>query len=158
MRRPALVLAYLVSAGCSQAYMRESGLSDDSRESLTIHSPYDPATTQQRVQRAAVDSGFTVTQTQPGLVVVGPYKLRQDKGVTVTLRANIVGDSSGSRIVVTGTETDELGRALGRSLAGRQGEATSENQPIREATRGRNAWKWGELARFAAAIEEAASH
>lgn len=69
----------------------------------------------------------------------------------MTLRANIIasGDTA-ARVVVSGTNTDEYGRALGRALTGET--ASSEDAPILKAISGRGVAAWQELVRFAAAI------
>ncbi len=111
------------------------------------------AAAQERVQAAAVDSGWVITAVFPGVITVGPYKVKRYPVQTLTIHANIIasGDTA-ARVVVSGTSTDEYGRAIGRAIAGRQGESTAEGAPVLEATAGSGIFAWQELERFAAAI------
>lgn len=146
-----LLLAYLPAA-CSPGFQQSHGLAADNPRSITVALPVPPDAAQQRVQAAAVAGGWTVTNAQPGVVTIGPYQLREDAQVTVTLHANIVAADSGSRVVVSGTRTDQYGMAIGRALGGEQLAATSEGEPIVQATAGRNAKSWAEVVRLADAI------
>jgi hypothetical protein len=159
MRHPlALTLGVVLPialVGCSPAYQAEYGLADNAVRTIDLRMGVSAESAQQRVQVAAVSGGWTVTQTSPGVVIVGPYALASDKGIHLTLRANVVASESGSRVVLSGSATDAFQKSVGEVFAGRQGEAWGENQPIVYAAKGRNAVKWAELARFAEAVRGA---
>ena len=156
MRTVAAGLFCLVATACTSGFKQSHGLAADSPRTVEVVIPAPLAEAQQRVQAAAVRGGWTVTAAQPGIVTVGPYQLRQDGGVRVTLTANLAAaDSAGAArtlVVLSGVRDDALGQALGRAMAGRQGAARAQGEPITQATAGRGAWSWGELTRWAAAI------
>lgn len=156
MRSPWLTVIVLSLVGCTQAFQQDYGIADTNPSSVDVFVPGAPPEAQQRVQAAAATGGWVVTNAAPGVVTVGPYRLRADAQVAVTLHVNIVAaDSAGttrSRAIVTGTRTDAFAQALGRSLAGAQGAASSEGEVVRAAVKGRGAWSWREVTQFAAAI------
>lgn len=135
-------------SACTQAYQVDHGLAEDNPTSMTVPVGVRADSAQIAVQDRAVRGGFTITNAAPGLVTIGPYALKQDAGVQVTLRINLLGDSAR----VSGTVTDALSQSIGASLAGAQGVAHGTNQPIRYAISGRFAWSWSELERLATAI------
>lgn len=153
MRRCAVFLISMSLAACSQAFQQAYGTSPDARRTIEIALPIAQAQAMQRVQLAAVHGGWTVTATSPGVVTIGPYKLAEHNEVTVTLRANIIGSDTASTIVVSGTKTDAAAMAFDRSLAGAGAAKQDDGAPIVEATKGREAWTWDELQRFASAIQ-----
>jgi len=154
MRSHSVVLLAVTAFGaaCSQGYKQANGLAPTNARTIEVDVAGTPAAALQRVEAAAIDSGFVITNSAPGVVTIGPYQLRRDPGIKVTLHANIVGADSVSRVILSGTADDGFGQAIGRALAGKQGEQIAVGEPIVQATAGRNAWKWAELERWAAAI------
>jgi hypothetical protein len=119
---------------------------------MVIRSPLSVEQATAGVQRAAVDSGFIVSGVDLGVVTVGPYKIPNHPDVTVMLRANIVAGDSGSVVQVTGVATDLAEIALSRALVGAEWQGMSEGVPIDNKRRGRYAWRYAEVQRFATAI------
>ena len=153
MRRCTVAMVLMVAlSGCSQAFQQAYGIDPQAQRTIEIRLPISPAQAAQRVQLAAVRGGWTVTATSPGVVTIGPYKLAEHNEVSVTLHANVIGSDSASTIVLSGTKTDAAAMAFDRSLAGDGAAKQDEGAPIVAATKGREAWTWAELQRFADAV------
>lgn len=124
------LLMFVVACGGYKA----AGLDASSRESVTVPIGARGPDALTHVQQAATRGGFTVANTSPVLVTVGPVAIPEDYKVRMMFAVSIVGDSANVR----GTVTDEF-----RGL---------KDYPIRETTSGRAAWGWRELNRLANAV------
>jgi hypothetical protein len=142
------VAGALALVACTHASQQPDARQRGADQRIEVLFPVSPRTAMQHVEAAARDLGL------PGGRVSGstrrldftmyPYRLKEDHGIEVALRAAaIAADPTGtsSRVVVSGTErfTQEEGR-------------TRVTRPITRPRAGEESASWDELERFAAAI------
>lgn len=74
----ALAIAVLAASltACAQ-FNKDYGIDPNNQRTIEVILPGTVTAAQNRVQSAAVDSGWVVTAVFPGLVTVGPYKLKR---------------------------------------------------------------------------------
>lgn len=138
MVRSASAGAILVSA-CTASPNNPDFRPPPSTEPIVIESKLSPERATAAIQRAALDSGFVVTETMPGVVKVGPYLMPALRDVTMILRANIAESDSGSTILITGTAYDPQ-------------DHPAQTRPIVPAKVGRWKVQWQEFSRFIEAV------
>ena len=87
-----------------------------------------------RMREAATRGGWRLAAAAPGLVMLGPVTHREEPRVRLMIVVFTDGDSA----TVRGAITDPT-----RGL---------RDHPVRRGTKGRAAWRWRELSRFADAL------
>lgn len=133
----------LAALACSQAYLQEQGLAADNPDRMKVAIGVRADSAQLVAQSRAVRAGFILTSAMPGLLTIGPYALKEDQGVQVTLRVNFVQDTA----IITGTATDAL-------MVSILGATQATNQRILYASAGRNRRTWLELERLGEALRK----